>query len=622
MSNPHTLLLIDDHFSSKLKDANLPIVENKYTKGELILRKGQVSEHLHIIKSGQVNIYILQEQKVNLATLSAGQFFGEMSCLTSDPVSAHVEADNDVTTITLSKQGMMLLMDENPEFRMKIIETMVKRIQNSNTRVVEEHTKSVHILQENEQLAHQKYGEIIGNSPEIQQLLHQIEKISKTQSHVIIIGEPGTEKLLVARKIHEQTREGFAPFFVLQAEEIDLQSWTSKITSGKEGTIAIEHSEQISVDQLNELIRLSQNTRIIFIADDELSLPPLPIITIAPLRERIEDIPVLAAYFVEKAGAINGEALFSDDAIRLLKLYPYVTKNVEELQTVIQEAYILSEGRKIYSNHIRFTRHRKPGERPKIGLALGSGSARGIAHLGVLQVLEDENIPIDIIAGTSVGSLMGGAYAAQVPLKDLVKISSAMKWGNLVRPTIPYKSFVHNAPMIKFLEEHMGKQLIENLPIPFAAVASDLSTGEAHIMREGSLAHAIGASTAIPSIMRPVQFQGKTLVDGAVVHPVPAALVKSMGADIVIAVNVCAESFAKGTSRHFIDSLLNTIDIMSAKLVKEELQIADVVLRPDLGFNQITFKDYLFSIEAGKKVTNSALEQINARIEEALTLRL
>lgn len=196
------------------------------------------------------------------------------------------------------------------------------------------------------------------------------------------------------------------------------------------------------------------------------------------------------------------------------------------------------------------------------------------------------------------------------------KILSKVTWGQLVRPAMSLRSFVDNTPVIQFIEQHIGQRMIEDLPIPFAAVASDALTGEAHIMKKGSLAHALRASSCIPAVMRPVQYEGRILVDGAVVHPVPAALVKSMGADIVIGVNICAESFAKGTSRHIVDSLMNTIDMMSAKLVKEELQLADVIIRPDLGFNQIRFgKELAFCISAGKSAARHSINQIHQIIE-------
>ncbi len=605
--------MIDVQLAEKLQQSNLEIQENDYSPGQLILKKGEVFERVHIIVSGQVRVFIEQERKVQLALLQRGHFFGEMSCLTGDPISANVEAVDEVRTITVCRSGMMLLMDQNPNFRMQIIEAMIKRIQSSNDRVLEEHTKSVLIMKHHETEGQERHGELIGESEVMQKLLEEIEIYSTKQQHVIILGESGTGKMNVARKLHYLTTNGHYPILTILAKDFDLLTWDTKVHAAKEGTIVVENAEQLPLDILNQIMETNVQTRMILTTSKPLQVDNVVTLSIPPLRERVEDIPLLAHLFVAKEGAKDADMAISQDALRLLSLFPYLTNNVEELRDIVKEAYILSEGRTIYSNHLRFGRTRQAGDRPTIGLALGSGSVRGMAHLGVLRVLEAEGIPIDMIAGTSVGSLVGGAYAAGMPLEDCVRVLSTIRWGQLVRPTFPKRSFVHNTPMIGFIEQHLGRRLIEELPIPFAAVASDTTTGDAHIMRSGSLAHAISASTAIPAIMRPISYEGKNLVDGAVVHPVPAALVKSMGADIVIAVNVCAESFAKGTARNFVDSLMNTIDMMSAKMVKEELQLADVVLRPDLGFNQISFKDAEVCIAAGEVVTREAISRIQKK---------
>ena len=224
--------------------------------------------------------------------------------------------------------------------------------------------------------------------------------------------------------------------------------------------------------------------------------------------------------------------------------------------------------------------------------------------------MQQAEIPIDIIAGTSAGSVVGGAFAAGMTVNELEKAVTKLKWNNIVSLTFPKKSIVHNDPLVAFVESYLGDRQIEQLSIPFAAVASDSNTGEAHIMRKGSLARAIAASTAIPAVMRPVQYQGRTLVDGALVHPVPAALTRSMGADIVIAVDVCSQHFTKGPPTNFVKSLLNTIDIMSAKIVKEELQMADIVIRPQLDHIQNGFKDFKQYIEAGERKTGDCIEHI------------
>lgn len=610
--------LLENLTPEELQQLSPDMQEVHYKAGELIVRQGETSQRVYIIVSGQVRVYMEQETKVELAELSIGQFFGEMSCLTGDPVSANVEAIGQVHTVTVSRTGLMVLMDKSSDFRGRIIEAMIQRIQNSNSRVLEEHTKSLIIMKQREIEEQERFGELIGQSAAMRTLLGRIEQLAAEEGHVAIVGESGTGKRSVAQKLHYSGAGRSYPLIRLHASDVERSDWETTVHAARGGTVIVEKADDCPPDQLQRILATVSRTRIVTISQRPLALRGATLLHVPPLRERVEDIPLLAQYFVEKERGGDAEESISPDALRMLALFPYLTDNVEELQNIIKEACVLSEGRKIYSHHLRFGRRRKPGERPKIGLALGSGAARGLAHLGVLHVLEQEGIPIDMIAGTSVGSIIGGAYAAGMPLKDCMEVLAKIGWGQLVRPTFPVRSLVHNAPIIGFIEKHVGKRLIEELPIPFGAVASDVSTGEAHIMRTGSLAHALCASTAVPAVMRPVQYQGKRLADGAIVHPVPAALVRSMGADIVVAVNVCPESFAKGAARHLIDSLLNTIDIMSAKLVKEELQLADVVLRPELGFNQISFRDAANYVAAGEVVTREAIARIRQKMGEAL----
>src|SRR5690554_6660576 len=171
LHNNHAYPMIDGLLAEKLQQSNLEIQEHRYSPSQIIMRRGEVSEHVHIIVSGQAQVSIMQETKVQLALLQRGQFFGEMSCLTGDPVSANVEAVDEVHTVTVCRAGMLLLMDQNSEFRMQIIEAMIKRIQNSNERVVEEHTKSVLIMKQHETETQERYGELIGESLAMRSLL-------------------------------------------------------------------------------------------------------------------------------------------------------------------------------------------------------------------------------------------------------------------------------------------------------------------------------------------------------------------------------------------------------------------------------------------------------------------
>lgn len=177
----------------------------------------------------------------------------------------------------------------------------------------------------------------------------------------------------------------------------------------------------------------------------------------------------------------------------------------------------------------------------KIGIALGSGAARGFAHIGVLKALDKEEIPIDFIAGTSAGALMGAIYASGVSPREMEEIVlniDKRKAIALFTPTIPYSGLVEGSRIIKFVESIIGRQNIGDLNIPFAVVATELFTGKEVVITKGSLPDALRASISIPGIFSPAKYNGKFLVDGGLVNPIPVDTVRNMGANIVIAVNV------------------------------------------------------------------------------------
>jgi NTE family protein len=176
----------------------------------------------------------------------------------------------------------------------------------------------------------------------------------------------------------------------------------------------------------------------------------------------------------------------------------------------------------------------------RVGLALGSGGARGAAHVGVLKVLEREDIKVSAIAGSSIGAMVGGAYAAGLPLARIEEEWLTANRPRLLRsflPTFPRAGLSSGAGLRRYLREVLGDVGIEHLPTPFAAVATDLDTGEAVVLRQGPLVEAICASTAIPGIFQPVRLGGRLLVDGGLVEPLPVRICRELGAEIVIAVD-------------------------------------------------------------------------------------
>jgi len=177
----------------------------------------------------------------------------------------------------------------------------------------------------------------------------------------------------------------------------------------------------------------------------------------------------------------------------------------------------------------------------KLGLALSSGGARGAAHVGVLKVLERAGIEIAAIAGTSIGAGVGGLYAAGVPLREIEHLwleTDIVKVIKNYLPTFPRSGWSSGSEFRRSLQQLIGDIRIEDLRIPYAAVATDIETGEEVVLRSGPLVEAIRASTSIPGLFTPVYLEGRYLVDGGLVNPLPTDVVRAMGVDLVIAVDV------------------------------------------------------------------------------------
>lgn len=179
----------------------------------------------------------------------------------------------------------------------------------------------------------------------------------------------------------------------------------------------------------------------------------------------------------------------------------------------------------------------------KIGLALGAGAAKGFAHVGVLRALEEAGIRIDMIAGSSMGAVIGGGYASGLSVSELSDVALNSDWLdvlNLLDPVFPTRGFIDGDKIKAFLDELYQQKNIEDLNIPFAATTVDIMNGELYVINKGNLANAARASSSVPIIFNPLSSDSLVLVDGGMIDPVPIDVVRSMGADYIIAVNVLA----------------------------------------------------------------------------------
>lgn len=193
---------------------------------------------------------------------------------------------------------------------------------------------------------------------------------------------------------------------------------------------------------------------------------------------------------------------------------------------------------------------------PRVGLALGSGSARGLAHLGVIRAIEDSGIHVDFVAGTSMGALVGAIYAAG-GLKDLEATFVAFDWRKTISffdPVLPKSGLLDGARVSELVRAHIPAELIEALPKPFSAVATDIQSGEEVVIRSGDVIEAVRASISVPGIFTPVRRNGRILVDGGLTNPVPVSAVRAMGAEFVIAVDLNHEIVAGKNLKPFLNA--------------------------------------------------------------------
>ncbi len=259
--------------------------------------------------------------------------------------------------------------------------------------------------------------------------------------------------------------------------------------------------------------------------------------------------------------------------------------------------------------------------RATIGLALSGGAARGIAHVGVLLALAEHKIPIDYVAGTSAGALVGGAFASGMPLSEIEGLGLNLRWRDIGRVTMSRLGVQTNERLEQYLRARMPVTRFEELPIPFAAVATELHSGAAVVMKDhGDVPFAIRASCAIPGWYVPVtDGDGRQLVDGGLVAIVPSSVVRSLGADIVIAVDVNAEgALFLGPSRSVISILLQSMLVVQRTASLYQLEAADLVIGPRLGhirWDELARADEL--IAAGYEAGVASIPGIGALLEAA-----
>lgn len=253
---------------------------------------------------------------------------------------------------------------------------------------------------------------------------------------------------------------------------------------------------------------------------------------------------------------------------------------------------------------------------PRIGLALGGGAARGFAHIGVIQVLEEAFIRPSVVTGTSAGSLVAAIYASGKTGSQMQQVAETMEEAAIADWTLPLfsRGMLRGEALARYVNSQVRSRLIEDMPLPLGIVATDLNSGHSVVFQRGDTGTAVRASSAVPAVFQPVQISGREYVDGGLASPVPVRAARAMGAELVIAVDISSApegNLAGGT----LEILLQTFAIMGKSINTFELKDADVVVRPSLqGVSSADFGARKRSIEAGRQAMLLALPQLRAAI--------
>jgi NTE family protein len=253
---------------------------------------------------------------------------------------------------------------------------------------------------------------------------------------------------------------------------------------------------------------------------------------------------------------------------------------------------------------------------PAIGVALGGGFARGMAHIGVLKVLEEEGIPIRLVTGTSVGALIGAAYCSGLSLEDLEKVAHSCRFTTFARWTVSRYGFASNDRMVAFLTRTLKVKTFEELRIPLGVTATDFNTGEGVVFHSGSIIDPVRASCAYPGMFLPVEIRGRYLVDGMLSHPVPTRPLRDMGAERVLAVHLRGTWAKGGAPRHLFDVIGQSFAIAQDAMSSLWKDAADIVVEPDVaGFAYDDFKRAGDLIRSGEVAMRQALPEVRKWLE-------
>lgn len=661
-------------FESLAKDAREFIAgrlrSEHFAPGEVIVRQGDTGDSLYILVSGLVKVTKREKDGTSheLARLQTGDYFGEMSLLAGQPRSADITAITETSTLKLSKPDLDGMLQDYPTIAVHFSRVLSKRLRDisqftmaskQTVSVVSLYSRHVEPLFQSiislnlaasftrELMKHVLLIEMNNADEEVARILQLDNEQAALRKNIIrydILGGDDVSPCIIKHKT------GFHILPLSTATKMQPRLFEKAITPLLE---KLKHEyDYILINCAKEIKRLVQT------ALEQSGL----ILYLTPTSDNaIQRCKKDADMFVQGYGENRlmigvlkeeGEQSISERHLEEL-LAPHTFVPLHKNSYVIDR--FLRTGRPFVYEHpktdiSRSLQHltRRIG-RVRVGLALGSGSARGFAHVGVLKVLEANDIPIDMIAGASMGAFVGGFYAAGVSAAELEEMVLSYRSKRKVRSTIfdftiPRYGISKGNRLAKFMRHRLKDITFDDLSIPFAAIATDISNGDEIVLRHGVLWQALRASGSVPVLFEPFRLDGRYLIDGGITNPLPTDVLIEHDVDIIIS---CAVNTLRKPMKHemqgkegeldgahdempiigalpdrkygIIDAITRSMGIMSAANTLQKSRLADIDIRPKV--SHIDWNDFHRGDElmkAGERAAEEAIPMILELLKEKI----
>ena len=644
----------------------------EYKKDEIVYEEGGEAGSFYVVVSGRFEAAVASAGKKKvLAYLRRGDYFGEMSLLTSEPHSATLRALSDSVTLELKKEDFKRTVEHNATISMELSRRLSARLRGPDSRSLSllksdliciysgqrqtgRTAFSINLAASLFQETHQRTI-LLDMSPsgsEISTRLHMAPRVPLTQfqniegaspdilSDFIVRHPVGFEVLNVAHQEGDPVGEHII-IPLLNHLAIDYRFLLIDLPSVMDELVfkALAQSDSIYLVTDSHINNITETKELVQEIEKDLSFP-----------ENKISIVINEAFFGIRTTIATRKEIFGKKAAYALPATPGL-KEEGELPFVVEEPDAE------YSRVVRHIARRASNN--LVGLVLGSGAALGLAHVGVLKVLERERIPIDMIAGSSIGALIGSLYAVGKTAAEVEQ--AALEINNRFRLTqfmdinlFPIRGLLHGDNVMKRFKSQLGNKTFDDCKIPLKVLGANMSTRQALVFESGFIMDAVRSSIAIPAIFKPTFVKGDLVVDGGILSPLPIRALQQAGANKVIAVNVfpttkdvlekrllmeeAAEKEAnanrqknfvargffrvkKWIGRRFFpnifDILMNTIQAMESEIAEMEGESADLLLRPVVPMaSWVDFYKPQIFIQRGEEETLRALPKIKALVSQ------